>query len=601
MIFSICSEPKVLEVMRIINLLIGIVKVVVPIILIINLMIKFTKAVAGDADMLNKVKKSAISNVIAAVLIFLTPTIITIIVGISFPNRDYKNCLEVKTREQINKIYIDKEEELVSLVEETINLNDYGNAKNYLQNIKDKDKVEEYSKRLGTVLEKIDELNKKPAKTVALSTGLGRDIVAKNELIEACKWVLHDEEVQILLGTCLPGPYRYPNAEDELPGGAVDISNGQAMALKTISLHEYQKGVFFGEENVQAAPNSRYAFMIIYKTVFLHNTVWRVINNELTFGKFKQIYYTAGSCSQNYRNSQRVSKYDSGIFKAEIDDTVEQTRYLVLANEDGETTDATYHSFTGIEQQIEAEGAKGTSFVDILEKVIKSGNDDAYNYRTARVYDCRNLVEDGTIEAPEGMQTNNSPSNIIYLGDSRIDAYKGLKNALNFNDKTESIYATSGAKYDEHFFSNMEDAKKLINSNKNKTYAITVNYGVNAPGTYRGFCDSYVDFVSKIDKKNKFIIVSVNPFDESKSVYYQLDDRNEVIEEFNKYMKSTCISRIKEKNPNSQVYYCDVYGSIPLKEWVKRKYISDDGIHYTTEGYKYIYNYTKKCVSRFGG
>ena len=332
-----------------------------------NKLVKKTKKKKKSVE---KDKKSAISNVIAAVLIFLTPTIITIIVGISFPNRDYKNCLEVKTREQINKIYIDKEEELVSLVEETINLNDYGNAKNYLQNIKDKDKVEEYSKRLGTVLEKIDELNKKPAKTVALSTGLGRDIVAKNELIEACKWVLHDEEVQILLGTCLPGPYRYPNAEDELPGGAVDISNGQAMALKTISLHEYQKGVFFGEENVQAAPNSRYAFMIIYKTVFLHNTVWRVINNELTFGKFKQIYYTAGSCSQNYRNSQRVSKYDSGIFKAEIDDTVEQTRYLVLANEDGETTDATYHSFTGIEQQIEAEGAKGTSFVDILEKVI---------------------------------------------------------------------------------------------------------------------------------------------------------------------------------------------------------------------------------------
>ncbi len=66
-------------------------------------------------------------------------------------------------------------------------------------------------------------------------------------------------------------------------------------------------------------------------------------------------------------------------------------------------------------------------------------------------------------------------------------------------------------------------------------------------------------------------------------------------------MKSTCISRIKEKTPDAQVYYCDSYGSIPLNEWISRKYIGEDGIHYTTEGSKYIYNYTKKCVAAFGG
>ena len=148
------------------------------------------------------------------------------------------------------------------------------------------------------------------------------------------------------------------------------------------------------------SPDSRYAFMIIYKTVFLHNTVWRAINNEVTIGDFKEIYYNAGSCSQNYRNSLRVSIYDSGAHKAEIDDAVEKTRYLVLANKDGTTTDARYHSFTGIEQQIEAAGAQGKTYVEILENVINSGNDDSYYYKNARVYDCRNLYDNGTFEIP---------------------------------------------------------------------------------------------------------------------------------------------------------------------------------------------------------
>ena len=40
MIASICSEPKVLEIMRVVNLFINIIKVAVPIILIIVTMLK---------------------------------------------------------------------------------------------------------------------------------------------------------------------------------------------------------------------------------------------------------------------------------------------------------------------------------------------------------------------------------------------------------------------------------------------------------------------------------------------------------------------------------------------------------------------------------
>ena len=59
MIASICSEPKVLEVMRIINLLISIIRVIVPIMLIISLMIKFAVAITkSDNDILLSVKKA---------------------------------------------------------------------------------------------------------------------------------------------------------------------------------------------------------------------------------------------------------------------------------------------------------------------------------------------------------------------------------------------------------------------------------------------------------------------------------------------------------------------------------------------------------------
>ena len=593
MIASICSEPKILEVMKYVNIFISIIRIVVPIILIFSASFKFISVIkTGDEDNLAKVKKTVVTNAIAAVIIFLIPNLVNIIVKISFSENDYKNCLNVKD-EVIVQAYEDKMEKLVSKAEETLNIYDYNNAYLYLKNIKDEEKRKAFEERLKAVKEQIDELNKKVEVT---STGLGSDIVPTKELIEACTWVLNDDALQIRLQTCPPGPYKYADPNAELPGGAVDNPSSQAIALKTISLHEYQKGVFFGEEDVMAAPDARYAFMIIYKTVFLHNTVWRVLNNELTFGKFEQIFYNAGSCAQNYRNSRKVAIYDSGEFKSVIDETLEKTRYLVLANQDGTTTDARYYVDSGIEKQIENAGANGTSYLEILESVIKSGNDVAYYYKNARVYDCRNLIEE-----PENGDVKSITSDIIYLGDSRVQAYHGIASDLGINSNKEYIFATSGAKLDERFVNNMNDAKDLINSNKNKTFAITVNYGVNAPTSMRGYCDYYTNFLNSIDKKHKFIIVSVNPFDENKSVYIQLDDRNENIEKFNDYMKNTCINEIKQKTSNNKVYYCDVYGSIPISEWIKRKYISDDGIHYTPAGYKYIYDYTKKCVAKYGG
>ena len=234
MIASICSEPKILEVMKYVNIFISIIRIVVPIILIFSASFKFISVIkTGDEDNLAKVKKTVVTNAIAAVIIFLIPNLVNIIVKISFSENDYKNCLNVKD-EVIVQAYEDKMEKLVSKAEETLNIYDYNNAYLYLKNIKDEEKRKAFEERLKAVKEQIDELNKKVEVT---STGLGSDIVPTKELIEACTWVLNDDALQIRLQTCPPGPYKYADPNAELPGGAVDNPSSQAIALKTISLH----------------------------------------------------------------------------------------------------------------------------------------------------------------------------------------------------------------------------------------------------------------------------------------------------------------------------------------------------------------------------
>ena len=141
MILSICDEPNILKVLRIINLFVSIIKVVVPIILVLSLMIKFASAVTkNDNDILTSVKKTVVPSVVAAVLIFLIPTFINIIVAISFPNGEFNSCLSIKTLEQLDEAYEKKMEKYIDIVKESLKINDYNYAVNYLENINNEEK-----------------------------------------------------------------------------------------------------------------------------------------------------------------------------------------------------------------------------------------------------------------------------------------------------------------------------------------------------------------------------------------------------------------------------------------------------------------------------
>lgn len=165
---------------------------------------------------------------------------------------------------------------------------------------------------------------------------------------------------------------------------------------------------------------------------------------------------------------------------------------------------------------------------------------------------------------------NNALANTIFMGDSRTVGMQSVT-----NQSTEITIAKSGGTYYD-FIKHAQTAKD--NYLSGKSYNIVLNYGVNDLYNISKYCDGYNDFISSIGSNHKIFIESVNP----------LGRDNSRVESFNSSIKS-CVS-------GSNVYYCDVYGSIPYSSW-SNGYISSDKIHYTKSGYQYIYNQVKNCIS----
>ena len=148
LILGICDVPEVLEVMRVVNIIVLILKIVVPIILIVSGMVTFMSAIkVGNEDFLAQAKKSLINKCIAAVAIFLVPTIVSVLVNISGPDNEYKNCLEADAT-TINQAYNNKADTLLSKAESSKKLEDYSNAVTAVAGVKDETKKQEYQKRL---------------------------------------------------------------------------------------------------------------------------------------------------------------------------------------------------------------------------------------------------------------------------------------------------------------------------------------------------------------------------------------------------------------------------------------------------------------------
>ena len=154
---------------------------------------------------------------------------------------------------------------------------------------------------------------------------------------------------------------------------------------------------------------------------------------------------------------------------------------------------------------------------------------------------------------------------LIYVGDSRI---VGMKDTIN--DSSSKFISEVGVGYDwlKNTASSSIDNELKDNSNS----IVILSLGVNDLQNI----DDYISFYDELIKKyssNKFYILSVNPFDESKTSSNGYSVTNKDINKFNDKLKSKFASN-----------YIDTNNGISTFD-------TDDGVHYNSETYKKINDY----------
>ena len=138
-ILNICDNADVLSAMRMVRILIMIIRIAVPIILILSLMIGYLKAVKNIDDLaLNKVNKTAINKIVAAILVFFIPTLVNLLADILDVNKNsYISCIKIATKENIDvalyKSALTKVQQARSSIEEA----DYNLAVSETNKVKD--------------------------------------------------------------------------------------------------------------------------------------------------------------------------------------------------------------------------------------------------------------------------------------------------------------------------------------------------------------------------------------------------------------------------------------------------------------------------------
>ena len=591
MIASICSEPAILEVMRIVNIIINIIRIVVPILLIFILIFKLIQGMTSGAnDSLAKVKKSVPSNVIAAALIFFIPVLVRLIVRLTFPNTDYENCLKIVSKEEIQLSYEEKLNKLISSAENTLNINDYNNAINYLNHIKDNDKRKNYEQYLATIKEKIDEKNKvvdsgngyanvnySNFKWTYFNRASGPNAKYYSNTIPYAIWA--PDNVSDLNGVSLP-------LIVWLHGSGEVVENGKQAFLNSGLLQVMSNWKNYNLDNVPAiivAPqssgywgkNENYetikALINLAKDNYNIDTSNVVLMGHSMGGN--GVIYVSNELKNTFSKLVIMSSSVSGAYGDK-----EYYSNIPMKGYGEYMTNKAFFDWAGQSENFIS--MSGISHGDIpLQAMIQ--DKDEYNGISDLVYWMFGKNESGNNESLKPINRK-----ILWLGDSRTQAYGSIKNELGFDDEKEAIYARYNTGWDDFFHNQLNFARSDIN-NSSEGFAVTVNYGINALYRKNHFCYDYQQFVKNTIRDNdQFYIISVTP---------SLPDDGRV-EEFNNYMKNTCLNSINKDYPSKQAFYCDIYNIMPIEEW--KKYISEDGDHYNTEGYKIIYNEIKKCISK---
>ncbi len=152
---SICDVPNVLKVIKIIKLVINLIRIFVPIILIIFGMIDFARAITKN-DELNKSLKAFVKKAIAAIIIFLIPTLVNIIFRATMGEVNYKKCFDNADDTTIKELYMTQMDKLIERAKKNKDMISYSEAEAYLVNIDNEELRSKYRKELNEIKKEID-------------------------------------------------------------------------------------------------------------------------------------------------------------------------------------------------------------------------------------------------------------------------------------------------------------------------------------------------------------------------------------------------------------------------------------------------------------
>ncbi len=265
MILGICDSPEVLSIINIIIIVIKIIRIVVPIILMVSIMIGITKAIMkNDNDALAKSLKTSAAKIIAAILIFLIPTLVNVIADIVGTN-DYKQCIDLTTTIDIRDAYVRRADELINIYRESEEENDYLSAKYYISTIRYPDIRQEKLDELEQLHEEILGKQNPGGEGVIdgscfaeYENGSGNAYIYLNSSkVTGTHYKIKNAGKVVSDGTATS--YKSNNSYELLlhPGMEITLDNGRTKKVecevkhKTPSISYYKDGYYFRKQSTQ--------------------------------------------------------------------------------------------------------------------------------------------------------------------------------------------------------------------------------------------------------------------------------------------------------------------------------------------------------------
>ena len=161
MILHICDNADVLSVMRIVRIVINIIRIAIPIILMIVIMMDIVRAIMDDDKELNTIFPLIVKRLILAIIIFLVPTFVNIIVHVSVGNETtYLSCIENATDDKIQDLRSRDAYKLVAKFRSSRDMQDYNAAVTAAYKIKDAGTRKSLLNELESIRKSIEESNK---------------------------------------------------------------------------------------------------------------------------------------------------------------------------------------------------------------------------------------------------------------------------------------------------------------------------------------------------------------------------------------------------------------------------------------------------------